>query len=111
MAKITKRKFEDATMFIAENGNGKFLGSAIVAGRQGDQTANLDSIQTNYHDRGQGVGSTLLSAVIGYALEIGANILTGEFKPECTANPKEVRKFYEKRGFTIDEKGNLRKEL
>lgn len=109
MFRIVRKELSDGPRFDAQGSNGDILGSAFV-GLIDDEVV-LNSIQTNLGERGQGIGSALLAALISWGRSLGAKKLIGEFAPDCTVNPEEVAAWYRKRGIEIDDDGNLVGEI
>lgn len=71
----------------------------------------LDLIQTNPPKRSRGIGGALLAAVIGWGRDRGVARLTGDFKPDPFSKSADVERFYNHRGITITEDGNLEGRL
>lgn len=98
----------DAMFFVTDQIGG-IIGSAFASIAK--EAVILDSIQTNPPYRGRGIGSALLVAVQAWGREQGATRLIGNFKPDISARPTDVERFYCRRGISITPDGTLESNL
>lgn len=83
------------------------MAGAVLASVSGIDLS-IESIHTNPNQRGNGVGTKMLSTVVGWGRDKGARRITGEFLPdEKTAKREDVVQWYAKRGIVI--KGRMLK--
>lgn len=106
MFTINRRETDQDISFFAIDPSGEVVGS-LFAALEGTNLR-LDSIQTNPPLRKHGIGGALFDALVGWARGKGATHLAGgEFKPDPFSSPKDVERFYAKRGVSIASDGNL----
>jgi GNAT superfamily N-acetyltransferase len=64
----------------------------------------LDGLHVDIPLRGKGIGTDILNLLAEEALELGANKIMGQFRPDI-GYEEPAKKFYEKWGLTVEEKG------
>ncbi|MCX6705967.1 MAG: GNAT family N-acetyltransferase [Candidatus Woesebacteria bacterium] len=109
MIKIKQKDVKGGRWFQAEEENGQLLGFATSSLNENNQVV-LDSIHVVPIARKKGIGTALLDSVLKWGNEEGVNEVVGEFFPEFRGGEDEraARKFYERRGISIDSENNLK---
>lgn len=90
--------------------NGKLVGHAYGY-FDIDQTAVLESINVDLHERGKGIGSLLLNKFVECMMLEGVKQITGEMKTEYRLHILETKRFYQKHGFDVGDDFSLRRKL
>lgn len=96
MIRIERTKGNGCTVFRAASGGGRVLGFASL-GNDGE----LEAIQVNKINRGQGVGTEIIREVEKTARANGVSEITGELRPDADST-KGSRNFFEGKGFQIN---------
>ncbi len=92
---------EDFCVLTATDDIGESVGEAKFR-LNGDGSVTLGQIRVEGAHRRNGIGSLMLEAVIAAGRSSGADLLTGEFKPDPDSL-KAATMFYKRRGFEIED--------
>jgi len=99
MTKIKAEK-EGNDIFVYAYEGGQPIGFAI--GEVSGDQVKLETIHVDACRRGEGIGSSLLTAFISQARAGGIKLLSVEMKTEFGLNVDKTAGFYRKHGITVD---------